>query len=62
MLSHRPGDVLAGRYLLDALLSEVSDARFWFAFDQVLARNVAIHVIGRDDPRAARLLTAAAQA
>lgn len=59
---HHPGDLLAGRYLLDALLSEVDGGRFWFAWDQVLARNVAIHVIAGQDPRAARLLRAAGRA
>ncbi|MFN8189778.1 MAG: protein kinase family protein [Nocardioidaceae bacterium] len=57
--SIRPGDVLAGRYRLDDLLSESRGARFWRAFDQVLARPVAVHVIPAQDDRAATLLDAA---
>ncbi|MCB0906603.1 MAG: hypothetical protein KDB63_05735, partial [Nocardioidaceae bacterium] len=57
--SIRPGDVLAGRYRLDDLLSESRGARFWRAFDQVLARPVAVHVIPAQDDRAAALLDAA---
>lgn len=57
--SIRPGDVLAGRYRLDDLLSESRGARFWRAFDQVLARPVAVHVIPAEDARAGALLDAA---
>ena len=45
--SIRPGDVLAGRYLLVDLLSESGDGRFWRAHDRVLDRHVALHVIAR---------------
>jgi len=57
--SIRPGDVLAGRYRLDDLLSESRGARFWRAFDQVLSRPVAVHVIPADDDRSGALLDAA---
>ncbi len=57
--SIRPGDVLAGRYRLDDLLDESRGARFWRAYDQVLSRDVAVHVIRADDERAHRLLRAA---
>lgn len=59
MPTNRPGDVLAGRYRLDDLLSESGDARFWRGYDEVLERPVAIHVIDPDDPRAAMLMEAA---
>lgn len=55
----RPGDVLAGRYRLTVLLHERSGGRFWRAFDQVLARDVALHLIAEDDPRAHELRDAA---
>lgn len=55
----RPGDVLAGRYRLTVLLHERSGGRFWRAFDQVLARDVALHLIAEDDPRADELRDAA---
>ncbi|WP_248579640.1 protein kinase family protein [Nocardioides sp. InS609-2] len=57
--SIRAGDVLAQRYRLDDLLSESGDARFWHAFDTVLTRSVAIHIIASTDERAPRLLDAA---
>ncbi|MFN8196573.1 MAG: hypothetical protein U0R80_20070 [Nocardioidaceae bacterium] len=57
--SIRPGDLLADRYRLDDLLSESRGARFWHAFDQVLARPVAVHVIDATDDRAPGLLEAA---
>lgn len=59
MTRKRPGDVLAGRYRLDDLLSETGQGRFWRAWDQVLFRPVAIHVIDSDDERAVRLTEAA---
>lgn len=55
----RPGDVLAGRYRLTVLLHERAGGRFWRAFDQVLARDVAIHLIPQDDDRADALHVAA---
>ncbi len=57
--SNRPGDILAGRYRLDDLLSESRGARFWRAYDLVLARPVAVHVIAAADERAPLLLEAA---
>ncbi len=57
--SIRAGDVLAQRYRLDDLLSESGDARFWHAFDTVLTRSVAVHIIASTDERAPRLLDAA---
>ncbi|MGL5808811.1 MAG: hypothetical protein ACRCYQ_02565 [Nocardioides sp.] len=56
--SRRPGDVLADRYRLIDLLQETRGGRFWRAHDEVLSRDVAVHLIGGDDPRA-RLLMAA---
>ena len=61
-VAHRaigPGSLVASRFRLEDLLEEHSGARFWRATDLTLARNVAMHVIARDDPRAAAVLTAA---
>lgn len=58
-MANRPGDVLAGRYRLDDLLSESGRGRFWRGHDRVLARSVAIHVVDADDDRAPALLEAA---
>lgn len=58
-ISMSPGTVLDGRYRLDVLLSEHHGARFWRATDTVLARSVAVHVVGSDDPRASDVLAAA---
>lgn len=55
----RPGDTLADRYRLIDLLSEARGGRFWHAWDSVLARQVAIHLLDADDPRSERLLAAA---
>lgn len=55
----RPGDVLAGRYHLDDLLSESHGGSFWRAHDSVLARHVALHVISDEDERAEILMAAA---
>ncbi|MFS3127751.1 protein kinase family protein [Nocardioides sp. Bht2] len=55
----RPGDVLTGRYRLIDLLSDARGGRFWRAWDGVLARPVAVHLIDREDPRADALITAA---
>jgi hypothetical protein len=53
------GDLLAGRYRLDELLTESAGGRFWRAHDQVLDRPVAVHLIARSDQRADGLLEAA---
>jgi hypothetical protein len=55
----RPGDVLADRYRLTDLLTESGGGRFWRAFDSVLQRDVAVHIIGCDDDRAPLLRAAA---
>ena len=54
-----PGSVLAGRFILEDLLDEDGEARFWRATDRTLARSVAVHVLPDSDPRAAPLLAAA---
>lgn len=59
MTGNRPGDVLAGRYRLDDLMSETGQARFWRGYDLVLERAVAIHVVDSEDERAPLLLDAA---
>lgn len=59
MARMRPGDVLAGRYRLDDLLSESGRGRFWRGYDLVLSRPVAVHVIDAEDERATRLMEAA---
>ncbi|MFT4288377.1 protein kinase domain-containing protein [Nocardioides sp.] len=59
MTRHRPGDMLAGRYRLDDLMSETGQGRFWRGYDTVLARPVAIHVLDSGDERAPLLLAAA---
>ena len=53
------GDLLAGRYRLDDLLTESAGGRFWLAHDQVLHRSVAVHLIARTDERAEGLMAAA---
>jgi len=55
----RPGDRLADRYRLIDLLSEARGGRFWRAWDSVLSRPVALHLIAADDPRAEELRDAA---
>ena len=55
----RPGDVLAGRYRLTDLLTESAGGRFWRAFDSVLQRDVAVHIIDCGDERAPLLRNAA---
>lgn len=57
--SMRPGDVLAGRYRMIDLLNEARGGLFFRAWDNVLARHVAIHMIDRDDERADTLMQAA---
>ena len=54
-----PATVLAGRFVLEDLLDETDEARFWRATDRVLARSVAVHVLPDSDPRAGQLLDAA---
>lgn len=56
------GDVLADRYRLDDLLAENGTGRFWRAYDRVLHRAVAVHVLAADDERAEPLLEAARRA
>ena len=53
------GTLVAGRFRLDDLLSDHAGARSWRATDLTLARNVAVHVVPADDPRATAALTAA---
>ncbi len=55
----RPGDVLADRYRLTDLLTESEGGRFWRAFDSVLQRDVAVHIILVTDERAPLLREAA---
>ena len=55
----RAGEVLAGRYRLTDLLTESAGGRFWRAFDSVLQRDVAVHIIACDDARAPLLRGAA---
>src|SRR3954469_13030855 len=47
----RPGEVMADRYRLTDLLTESKGGRFWRAFDSVLQRDVAVHIIGCEDDR-----------
>ena len=54
-----PGSVVAGRFRLEDLLEETDGARFWRAVDLTLARDVAVHVLATDDPRAQATLNAA---
>ncbi len=57
--STRAGDLLAGRYRLVDLLSESRGAHFWRAWDTVLSRHVAVHLIKEADERADLLMDAA---
>lgn len=54
-----PGTVLAGRFRLEDLVQDTAGAKFWRATDLTLVRNVAVNVIGADDPRAEALLLGA---
>src|SRR3954462_11053613 len=54
-----PGDVLVDRYRLTDLLTESKGGKFWRAFDSVLQRDVAVHIIACDDTRAHLLREAA---
>lgn len=57
-----PGALLAGRYRIAELLSEVDGARTWRAVDEVLGRAVVVDVLPAGDPRAAGLFDAARRA
>ncbi|CUR55049.1 Serine/threonine protein kinase [metagenome] len=57
--SIRTGDIVADRYRMLDLLHETEGGLFWRAFDRVLARHVAFHVIAAGDPRAPLLMDAA---
>ena len=57
--STRAGDLLTGRYRLVDLLSEARGGRFWRAWDTVLSRAVAVHLIPEGDERAEALMEAA---
>jgi hypothetical protein len=63
-----PSTLLTGRYRLEELLSEASSpgdpddagpVRTWRAVDEVLSRPVVAHVVDREHPRAAAMVTAA---
>lgn len=54
-----PGALLADRYRLKDLLAERDGARFWRATDNILARDVAVHVLPADDRRADAVIVAA---
>jgi hypothetical protein len=54
-----PGDVLVDRYRLTDLLTESKGGKFWRAFDSVLQRDVAVHIIPCQDTRAPLLREAA---
>src|SRR5204863_9945216 len=57
--------VLAGRYRLlrvRALDSETGSGDLWRAYDEVLARPVAVRAVPADDPRAEPMLVAAGRA
>lgn len=53
------GDVLAGRYRMVDLLDETEGGWFWRAYDSVLHRHVAVHVIAQGDQRGPALMEAA---
>jgi hypothetical protein len=55
----RAGSMLADRYRLVDLLSESRGAHFWRAWDTVLSRHVAVHLIADEDERAEVLMDAA---
>ncbi len=57
--SMHAGDLLAGRYRLADLLSESRGAHFWRAWDTVLSRHVAVHLIADEDERSEMLMDAA---
>ncbi len=57
--SMRAGSMLAGRYRLVDLLSESRGAHFWRAWDTVLSRHVAVHLIADEDERSEVLMDAA---
>ncbi|UPK75045.1 protein kinase family protein [Nocardioidaceae bacterium SCSIO 66511] len=53
------GDVLAGRYRLEDLISEGNDAFIWRAADQALNRSVCVQAIAASDTRVDAFLEAA---
>jgi serine/threonine protein kinase len=53
------GSLVAGRFRLEDLLEDNAGVRIWRATDLTLARNVTVHLIPADDPRAGAALTAA---
>ena len=57
--SMRAGSMLTGRYRLVDLLSESRGAHFWRAWDTVLSRHVAVHLIADEDERSELLMDAA---
>jgi serine/threonine protein kinase len=63
MTANRPGDLIAGRFRLADLLSEIErgghGGRFWRADDTVLGRPVSIDIVDADDERSIRLAAAA---
>lgn len=50
------GDLLAGRFRLDDLLTETRGGLFWRAHDTVLHRPVSVHILDCDDERAERVM------
>ena len=53
------GDVLAGRYRLEDLISEGNDAFIWRAADQALNRSVCVQAMAASDTRVKAFLDAA---
>ncbi|WP_114423595.1 protein kinase family protein [Nocardioides houyundeii] len=53
------GDLLAGRYRMVDLLNETEGGWFWCAHDEVLQRQVAVHLIAAGDDREPALMDAA---
>lgn len=53
------GDLLAGRYELQELVSESLGASNWRAVDQILHRNVRVELLPDSDPRSPNFLQAA---
>lgn len=53
------GAVVHARYQLTELLTERGGSETWRAHDQVLSRDVVVHLLRKEDPRAEELLTAA---
>lgn len=55
----RPGRLLAERYRVEDLLDEVDSVRSWRGVDEVLRRDVFVHTLPTDDPRAEPFAAAA---